>query len=77
MASITLKLPQSIQRHLQEMAAQDGVAVDQFVASAVTEKIAAITAETYLRQRAKRADPAALAAVLDKVPVRAPVAGDE
>lgn len=77
MASITLKLPQSIQRHLQEMAAQDGVAVDQFVASAVTEKIAAITAETYLRQRAERADPAALAAVLDKVPVRAPVAGDE
>ena len=77
MTAIKLKLPHSIQRHLQEMAAQDGVDVDQFVASAVTEKIAAITAEGYLRQRAARADPAALAAVLDKVPARAPLPGDE
>ena len=77
MSAITLNLPHSIQRHLQELAAQDGVDVNQFVTSAVTEKIAAITAEGYLRQRAARADPQALVALLDRAPARMPVPGDE
>lgn len=77
MTTLNLTLPSSIQRHLHEMAAADGVPVDQFVASAVTEKVAALLAERYLGERAGRADPAALQAVLDKVPQRAPLAGDE
>jgi hypothetical protein len=77
MTTLNLTLPNSIQRHLQEMADLDGVPVDQFVMSAVAEKISALTAETYLRTRASRADPAAFRAVLDRVPQRAPVVGDE
>jgi hypothetical protein len=45
--------------------------------SAVVEKISALTAESYLRTRAGRADPAAFRAILDKVPQRPPLAGDE
>lgn len=77
MTTVKLSLPQSIRRHLQEMAAMDGVGVEQFIASAVTEKISAIAAEGYLRERAQRADPAALNAVLDKVPARTPLPRDE
>ncbi len=77
MTTLNLTLPTSIQRHLQEMADLDGVPVDQFVMSAVTEKISALTAETYLRARASRADPAAFRGILDRVPQRAPLAGDE
>ena len=55
----------------------DGVPVNQFVTSAVAEKMSALTAETYLRTRADRADPAAFQAILDKVPHRAPLAGDD
>jgi uncharacterized protein (DUF1778 family) len=77
MTTLNLTLPNSIQRHLQEMADLDGVPVNQFVMSAVIEKISALTAETYLRNRAARADPAALRAILDKVPQRPPVPGDE
>ena len=77
MTTLNLTLPISIQRHLQEMADLDGVPVDQFVMSAVTEKISALTAETYLRARAGRADPAAFRSILDRVPQRAPLAGDE
>ncbi len=50
MTTLNLTLPNSIQRHLQEMADLDGVPVNQFVMSAVVEKISALTAETYLRQ---------------------------
>lgn len=77
MTALNLTLPNSIQRHLQEMADLDGVPVDQFVMSAVAEKISALTAETYLRARTSRADPAAFRTILDKVPQRAPLEGDE
>ncbi len=74
MTTLSLTLPNSIQRHLQEMADLEGVPIDQFITSAVTEKIAALTAEGYLRTRA---DPAALQEILDKVPQRTPLPGDE
>ncbi|MCM8610853.1 toxin-antitoxin system HicB family antitoxin [Accumulibacter sp.] len=77
MTTLNLTLPNSIQRHLQEMADLEGVPIDQFIASAVAEKISALTAETYLQTRADRADPAAFQAILDQVPQRAPLTGDE
>ena len=77
MTTLNLTLPNSIQRHLQEMADLEGMPIDQFVTSAVAEKISALTAETYLRAQADRADPAAMRAILDKVPHRAPLPGDE
>ena len=77
MTTLNLILPNSLQRHLQEMADLDGVPVDQFVMSAIVEKISALTAESYLQSRANRADPVALRDILDKVPHRPPMAGDE
>ena len=77
MTTLHLNLPNSIQRYLQEMADLEGVPIDQFVASAVAEKISALTAESHLRARADRADLPAFQAILDKAPHRAPAAGDE
>lgn len=77
MTTLNLTLPNSIQRHLQEMADLEGVPINQFVMSAVVEKISTLTAEAYLRTRAGRADPEAFRAILDRVPHRAPLTGDE
>ena len=77
MTTLNLNLPNSIQRDLQEMADLEGVSIDQFITSAVGEKISALTAQTYLQTRADRADPAAFRAILDQVPQRAPLTGDE
>ncbi len=77
MTTLSVTLPNSIQRHLQEMADLDGVPVHQFVASAVAEKISALTAEQYLKGRTDRADPAAFRAILDRVPNHPPLSGDE
>ncbi len=77
MATLNVTLPNSIQRHLQEMADLDGVPVNQFVMSAVVEKVSALTTEAYLRTRAGCADSDAFRAILDKVPSRPPVSGDE
>ena len=77
MGHLSLDLPNSIQRHLQECAAADGVSVEQFVASAITEKVSTLLAEDHLRRHAARTNPAAMQAVLDEVPFRPPLLGDE
>lgn len=77
MTTFNLDLPPSIQRHLQEMADLDGVSIDQFIASAVAEKMSVLTAGSDLRARASRSDSSAFQAILDRVPQRAPLPGDE
>ncbi|MDU9048221.1 MAG: DUF6290 family protein [Candidatus Electrothrix sp. Rat3] len=77
MSTLSLRLPNSIHRHIKQIASSEGVSINQFISSAVSEKISAITTEDYLKQRAKKADRAAFRSILDKVPERTPLPGDE
>ncbi len=77
MSALSLRLPNSVHHHIKEIAKQDGVSINQFILSAVSEKISAITTEKYLAERANRADRAAFKNILDNVPNRLPLAGDE
>ena len=77
MSVLSLNLPDSIQRHIDEIALQEGVSVDQFVTSAIIEKVSAIATEDYLRTRAARADVEVFKAILAKTPDREPLPGDE
>lgn len=77
MSALSLRLPDSIHRHIKEFAQQEGVSINQFIATAVAEKISALATEDYLQARAQRADSGAFAAVLTKVADRPPLVGDE
>jgi len=77
MSALSLRLPESIHRHIKEIASQEGVSINQFVLTAVTEKVSAIMTEEYLAERAERADREAFRAILDAVPDREPWPGDE
>jgi parvulin-like peptidyl-prolyl isomerase len=77
MSSLTVNLPESIQRHIHEIADKEGISVDQFITIAIAEKISAIATEDYLQARAKRADVEAFKAILTKTPDRKPLPGDE
>lgn len=77
MSALTLRLPNSIHRHIKEIAQQEGVSINQFISSAVAEKISAIMTEDYLKTRAKRARRAEFTTILDNVPHRKPIPGDE
>ena len=68
MSHLKVQLPDSLYKNLQALAAQDGISVDQFIATAVAEKIAALTTETYLEELAKRGSRTKYEAVLAKVP---------
>lgn len=77
MSALSLRLPDSVHRHIKELAQQEGVSINQFIASAVAEKVSAIATEDYLLQRAQRVDKQAFQALLAKVPSREAVLGDE
>lgn len=77
MSALSLRLPDSIHRHIKELAQKEGVSINQFIASAVAEKVSAIATEDYLVTRAQRADKTAFEAILAKVPSRQPLPGDE
>ena len=77
MSVLSLRLPNSIHRHIKEIASQEGVSINQFISSAVSEKISAISTENYLVQRANRANREEFAEILSNVPKRKPVNGDE
>ncbi len=77
MSTLSLRLPNSIHRYIKEIAKNEGVSINQFISSAVAEKISAIMTEDYLKSRAKRANESDLSKILDKVPKRKPIHGDE
>ena len=77
MSALCLRLPESIHRHIREIAKKEGVSINQFISSAVLEKISALMTEDYLEKRAKRAKKRDFRKILAKVPSRAPILGDE
>ncbi len=77
MSALSLRLPNSIHKHIKEIAQHEGVSINQFIASAVAEKISAIMTEDYLKERAQRASTSDFTHILDNVPHRKPLPGDE
>ena len=68
MTGLNVQLPNSLYDSLQEVAAQDGISVDQFVALAIAEKISALKTVGYLETLANEGDRESYDAVLAKVP---------
>lgn len=65
--TLSLRLPNSIHRQLREYAEQDGISMNQFIATAVAEKLASLATMEYLEQRARRGSKDKFNAVLAKV----------
>ena len=77
MGALSLRLPESIHRHIREIAKAEGVSINQLISSAITEKVSAIMTEEYLQKRADRANIKDMEAILNKVANRKPLKGDE
>ena len=73
-----LSLPASLKETAARLAREDGVSLDQWIATAVAQRIGAVeTAEVFLAQRAARATPEDLLRHLDGAPHTPPTPGDE
>lgn len=76
MSTISLRLPESLHDRVREVAKQEGVSINQFIATALAEKLSALMTEDYLRERAERGQREAYDRALAKVKDRPPVDGD-
>ena len=77
MGALSLRLPESIHRHIREIAKTEGVSINQLISSAITEKISAIMTQEYLQKRADKANMNDMEIILSKVADREPIKGDE
>ena len=79
MSNYPLNLPDSLKREAQRRAKEDGVSLNQWIATAVAQKIGAIDAVDYFQARAKSGDASGqrLLGLLAGAPDRHPDAGDE
>ena len=77
MGALNLRLPDSIHRHIKKIAKHEGVSINQFISTAVSEKVSAILTEEYLSARAGRAKEGALKSILDQVRDRPPLPEDK
>lgn len=77
MSTLSLRLPDSLHKRVRELAQQDGISINQFISTAVAEKLSALMTEEYLEKRAKRGNQDKFSAVLAKVPDVPPEPGDE
>jgi predicted transcriptional regulator len=77
MSTLSLRLPESLHQKVKELAERDATSINQFIATAVAEKTAALLTVEYLADRAARGDRTAVNRILRRVPARAPLPGDE
>ena len=68
MSTLSIRLPNSLHEQIRQLAKQEGISINQFIASATAEKMTALLTEEYLSKRANRASRKKFQAVLDKVP---------
>lgn len=71
-----LRLPASIKREAERLAAEDGASFNQFVASAVAEKVGAMRAAGYFEERRARADWEAFDRLMARPGGEPPAEGD-
>ncbi|MCY4427513.1 MAG: toxin-antitoxin system HicB family antitoxin [Halieaceae bacterium] len=73
-----LKLPASLKETAARLAKDDGVSLNQWIATAVAQKIGAVeTAAEFFYRRGAKATPVDLARHLDNAPDAPPQPGDE
>ena len=69
MSAVTVELPNSLHRKLEELAEKEGISLSQFLATAAAEKMSALeTFENILREAKKRDTRKAFEKFLQAVP---------
>jgi hypothetical protein len=75
--SYALRMPASLKRAAQETAKADGTTLNQFIVTAVAEKLSALRTAEYFAERAKRGDLEAALRFLSRPGGMPPAPGDE
>jgi len=75
-ANYALRLPRSLKTEVEHLAAQDGISVNQFITTAVAEKISALKTAQFFVERKAQADFAAFNQIMSRKEGEPPRSGD-
>lgn len=76
-SNYALRIPTSLKQSVEQVAQQDGTSMNQFIVSAVAEKLAAMKTADYFAERAKNGNVQAALDLLNRQGGLPPQAGDE
>ena len=68
MGTLSLRIPQSIHNKLKEVSHDENISINQFISSAVGEKLSAFMTESYIEKRAKKGSESKFLNALKQVP---------
>lgn len=77
MSTLSVRLPDSLHQQIRLLAQQEGVSINQLIASAVGEKVSSLMTESYLAERAAKGNKANFLTVMAKIPDTEPEAFDK
>jgi uncharacterized protein (DUF1778 family) len=76
-SNYALRLPASLKKAVEAVAREDGTTLNQFIVSAVAEKLSALKTADYFAERAARGDIDAALRILKRPGEEPPRSGDE
>lgn len=76
-SNYALRLPASLKRELEKVARDDGTSLNQFIVTAVAEKLSALRTADFFEERRARADVGAALEIMNRKRGEAPRKGDE
>ncbi len=84
MSTITIEIPEYLRKQVEKLSSAEGFSIDQFFATAASEKLSVIRELDYVRERASKTDDEEFEEVLKLIPAapvteewdRVPVATD-
>jgi hypothetical protein len=68
MSTLSLRLPDSLHEEIKILAKKEGISINQFISSAVSEKMSALLTESYLKERASKGSKNSFLRGMSKVP---------
>lgn len=77
MRTLSLRLPDSLHEEIKLLAKREGISINQFISSAVAEKMSALLTEHYLQERASKGSKNVFLDAMSKVPDVEPVDEDK
>ena len=77
MTALTIRLPNSVHESIKALARQDGISVNQFIASAASEKMASFQTLDFLKREAALGKRSSFERFLNLVPDAPAQSGDE
>jgi predicted DNA-binding protein len=76
-STLSLRLPRSLKQAVERLSREDGTSINQFVATAVAEKISALETARFFADRKRRMDFKAFDRIMKRRGGKPPRPGDE